>query len=121
MAEHSLNRRRLRRWQPKPGRSPRNRRRINPARIVGRAFLTFAAGVGLWTLFHAPQLKVRRVEVIGAGRLGGARVEELAGIPLGRNIFRLNLYRAREAVETDPLVESASVTRALPNVVRVLV
>jgi POTRA domain, FtsQ-type len=121
MADHSLNRRRLRRWRPKPGRSPRNRRRANSSQIAGRVILTILAAQGLWTAFHAPQLRVRRVEVVGANRLGAARVAKLAGVPLGRNIFGVNLFRARMAVETDPLVESASVTRALPDAVRILV
>ena len=121
MPDRSPNRRRLRRWRPKPGRSSRNRRRANPSQVAGRVILTILAAQALWTAFHAPQLRVRRVEVVGANRLGAARVAKLAGVPLGRNIFGVNLFRARMAVETDPLVESASVTRALPDAVRILV
>jgi hypothetical protein len=121
MAERSLNRRRHRRVPPKPPRSPRNRRRTNPAQVAGRVVLSMLAAQALWSAFHAPQLRVRRVEVIGASRLGAARAAQLAGVPLGRNIFRVNLYRARMAVERDPLVESASVTRALPDAVRIRV
>src|SRR3954462_189017 len=98
MADRSPNRRRLRRWRPKAGRSPRNRRRANPSQITGRVILTILAARALWTAFHAPQLRVRRVEVVGANRLGAAQVAKLAAVPLGRNIFGVNLFRARMAV-----------------------
>jgi cell division protein FtsQ len=61
------------------------------------------------------------VEVVGADRLGAERVRRLAGIPLGRNIFCLNLYRARLRVEGEPLVASAEVSRALPDTVLIQV
>jgi hypothetical protein len=79
------------------------------------------AGQGLWILFHSSRLQVRRVEVSGADRLGAERVVRLAGVPLGCNIFCINLYRARVEVESDPQVASAEVSRALPNAVRILV
>jgi hypothetical protein len=86
-----------------------------------RAALVGLAAQGLWVVFHSPRLAVRRVEVIGADRLGEERAKRLAGIPLGWNIFCVNLYRARVRVESEPLVASADVSRALPNAVRVLV
>jgi len=121
MAGTNSNRKRLGRWRPKPHRSPRNRRRISPLQVLLRGALIVLAGQGLWTAFHTPRLRVRRVEVIGADRLGAERVRQLAGVPLGRNIFCVNLYRARLRVESEPLVGSAEVTRALPDAVRILV
>src|SRR5438034_9740087 len=117
----NANRRRLRRWAPRPTRSPRNRRRVHPFHIACRIALTGLAGYGLWVAFHSPALKIRRVEVVGAQRLGAERVRQLAAIPLGRNIFQANLYRARLAVESSPQVASAMVSRALPNTVRIAV
>lgn len=121
MGERGPNRRRAGRWRPSIQRNPRNRRRLKPGQVLGRAALVALAGVGLWTAFHAPGLRVRKVEVIGAERLGEQRAAELARVPLGRNIFRVNLYRARVAVEQEPLVASASVTRSLPDTVRIAV
>jgi hypothetical protein len=121
MKERGTNRRRLGRARPTANRNPRNRRRLKPGQVVTRASLVALAGMGLWSAFHAPQLRVRSVEVVGAERLGEKRAAQLAAVPLGRNIFRVNLYRARVAVEKDPLVQSASVTRSLPGTVRVLV
>jgi hypothetical protein len=83
--------------------------------------LTGLAGYGLWVAFHSPALKTRRVDVVGAQRLGAERVRRLAAIPLGRNIFCTNLYRARLAVESNPQVASAMVSRDLPNTVRIAV
>jgi hypothetical protein len=121
MPERSANRRPWRRWPPKVRRSPRNRRRARPREILGRTVALVGAIYGLWAVFHAPELKVRRVEVVGADRLGTTRVAHLADVPLGRNIFRINLYRARLSVERDPLVAAATVSRALPDTVRILV
>jgi POTRA domain-containing FtsQ-type protein len=121
MPTTTLNRKRLGRWQPKAKRSPRNRRRASPLQMILRLALVALAGQGLWTAFHSPRLRVRRVEVIGADRLGAERVRQLAGLPLGRNIFCLNLYRAHVKVEREPLVASAEVSRALPDAIRILV
>jgi cell division protein FtsQ len=121
MTERGMNRRRPAQWRRSPTRNPRNRRRMKPGQVLRRASLVALAGAGLWMAFHAPGLRVRRVEVVGAERLGKSRAADLARIPLGQNIFRTNLYRARVAVEQDPLVASASVTRALPDTVRILV
>ncbi len=120
MAGGSRNRKRLGRWRPKPHRSPRNRRCASPFQLLLRAVLIGLAARGLWTAFHSPRLRVRRVEVVGADRLSPARVRQLAGLPLGRNIFCINLYRARVRVEREPLVASADVSRALPDVVRIV-
>jgi hypothetical protein len=121
MGERGMNRRRLGRMRPSTARSPKNRRRTRPAVVLGRAALVALAGLGLWSAFHSPALRVRNVEVVGAERLGARRAAELARVPLGRNIFRVNLYRARVAVERDPLVASASIARALPGTIRILV
>lgn len=121
MASSAPNRSRLGRWRPKPRRSPKNRRRISPLRLLLQVALIALAAQGLWMAFHAPRLRVRRVEVVGADRLGAARVRQLAAVPLGRNIFCVNLYRARLKVEREPLVASAAVSRALPDAVRILV
>lgn len=121
MPDTTSNRRRLGRWRPQARRSPRNRRRASPVRLALQGVLITLAGPALWSIFHSPRLSVRRVEVIGADRLGEARVRRLAGIPVGRNIFCVNLYRARISVESDPLVASAEVSRALPDAIRILV
>jgi hypothetical protein len=75
----------------------------------------------LWVVFHSPHLEIRRVEVIGAERIDAGKVRQLAAIPVGRNIFRANLYRARLGVQSDPHVAEAQVSRALPDAVRILV
>ena len=121
MAGPKSNRKPVRLWRPNSRRSPKNRRRISPLQIALRVSLIALAGQGLWLAFHAPALRVRRVEVVGAERLSAGRVRELARVPLGRNIFCVNLYRARLKVESEPLVASAEVSRALPDAVRILV
>lgn len=121
MAEPTGNRKRWQRWQPKTARRARNRRRAHPLQVVTRVALAGLAAYGLWTVFHSPRLVVRRIEVVGTQRLSADQVRRLAHVPVGENIFRVNLYRARLAVEAEPQVDSAQVSRALPNAVRILV
>lgn len=121
MAENGQNRKRVGRWRPKMRKGGKNRRRTSPAEMMVRSLMVALAGYGLWSVFHSPRLTVRHVEVLGADRLGAEHVKRLAGIPLGRNVFCVNLYQARVRVEGDPLVASAEVSRALPDGVRVLV
>src|SRR5438067_1159749 len=121
MADSWQNRKRLERWRPKVKRGGKNRRRASPTQLMLRSLMVALAGYGLWSVFHSPRLTVRRVEVIGADRLGSEHVTRLAGIPLARNVFCVNLFRPRVRVESDPLVASAEVSRALPDGVRVLV
>jgi hypothetical protein len=121
MAENRQYRKRPGRWRTKTVRSPKNRRRISPILMLVRGAMVALAAQGLWIVFHSPRLAVRRVDVIGADRLGAERVRHLASIPLGQNIFCINLFRARVKVESDPLVAAAEISRALPNAIRVLV
>src|SRR5437016_612316 len=104
MADNSSSRKRIGRWRPRMARSPKNRRRVSPFQVALRVAMMGLAAHGLWMVFHSPRLAVRRVEVIGADRMGQERAKHLAEIPLGRNIFCVNLYRARVRVESDPLV-----------------
>src|SRR5687767_5089887 len=101
MADRIPNRRSLRRWQPRHARSSRNRRRTSPFHVAMRFVLVGLGALGLWWAFHSPSLAVRQVEVIGAQRLNAAHLVRQASIPVGQNIFRVNLYRARIAVEAD--------------------
>jgi cell division protein FtsQ len=64
---------------------------------------------------------VRRVHVAGAKTLRAEHVMSLAGVPIGQNIFRTNLYQARLAVQKEPVIHHVKITRLLPDTVVVTV
>lgn len=71
--------------------------------------------------FASPRLSVRSVHVSGASRLPAERLVDLAAVPAGGNIFRVNLYRTRQSVLREPIVRDATVTRVLPDTILIRV
>lgn len=65
--------------------------------------------------FASPRLNLREVQVAGTERLSAADVAREAKIPLGQNIFRVNLVRVSDHLLRDPVIREAVVTRELPN------
>ncbi|MEW6771383.1 MAG: FtsQ-type POTRA domain-containing protein [Bacillota bacterium] len=73
-------------------------------------------------LLNSPFFSIRRVVVEGNKLLTAKEITNAAGIPLGANIFRVNLREASARVETIPAVKEARLSRRLPGevVVRVI-
>jgi cell division protein FtsQ len=92
---------------------------------VFRALLALSlvglGGEALYAAFNSPRLVVRRVRVAGTKTLSAEHVIALSGIPLGQNIFRTNLYRARLSVEREPVIHHVGISRLLPDTVVVSV
>ena len=65
--------------------------------------------------FASPRLKLKEVQVHGSRRLTPADVAKAGQVPLGENIFRVNLIRVSDRLRKDPMVRRAVVTRELPN------
>lgn len=66
-------------------------------------------------LWENPDYFIRDVKVSTDGTLNREQVLRASGVIEGSNIFRVNLGKARAAVEKLPQVERADVTRTLPN------
>jgi len=99
-----LNRRRVR---PRPPKRVRNRKRPDWLRVLLSLCLLALGAETLDVAFNSPRLAVKKVSVEGAKTLPTAHVAELTGVPIGRNIFRTNLYRARLAVQQEPVEDCA--------------
>lgn len=113
-----LNRRRVR---PRPARRVRNRKRPDLLRgLLSLALISLGAEI-LFVAFNSPRLAVSKVRVDGVKSLRPERVAAMSGVPLGQNIFRTNLYRARLAMQQEPAIHHVAVSRILPDTVVVTV
>lgn len=112
-----------RRRRVRPVRAPRRRWRLGgPSR---RSLLVGAAGaVALvvllgWLVWFSPVLAVRTVTVAGAGGNAGVVVRDLAGVPEGLPLARVDTAGIEQLLAALPQLESASVHRVWPSTVRI--
>jgi hypothetical protein len=108
-----------RRPSPRTGakRPRRNRRRPDWLRALLSGLLLVLGAECVWVLFHTPRLAVQRVAVTGSTTLSAQQVAEMAGIQVGENIFRTNLYRVRRSIRSAPAIREATVARLLPGTI----
>jgi len=106
----------------------RTRRRGRAARIVlllQAVAVLMLAGVGAWTAYRSvatsERLRVQRVEVSGTHFLSEGEVRELLGPAVGEHILSLDIDALGARLRSSPWVEEATVTRALPDGLRVQV
>lgn len=74
--------------------------------------LLATAGFVAWNI-----LCVQTVAITGNKRLGVEEIIKIAGIPLGDNIFKINLGDVRRNLESNPYIEVLSVSRILPDTI----
>ncbi len=111
---------------------PRRRTRLRPRRrgFAARALLMLqvaavglVAVVGAWTawqrVFASDSLRVGRLEVRGSHFLSEGEVRELVGPAVGESILALDIEALKARLRASPWVADATVTRALPDTVRV--
>jgi cell division protein FtsQ len=105
---------------------PRPRRRGWSARLLVLlqvSAILILLGVGAWTGYQrvlaSERLRVERVEVRGSHFLSEGEVRELLGPAVGENILSLDLPALKARLRASPWVADATVTRTLPNTVRV--
>lgn len=100
-----------------------------PVMVAGKVVLALviavgAVGVGKLVERHlrtSPAFAARDLTVEGAERLSEGRVLEAAGLARGQNVFEVAPEEARERLEGHPWIAEASVTRRLPDTLRVTV
>jgi len=113
---------------------PRRKTRLRPRRrgFTARALLVVqiaAVGlvgvVGAWSawqrVFASDRLRVGRLEVRGSHFLSEGEVRELLGPAVGESILTLDIDALKARLRASPWVADATVTRALPDTVRVLI
>jgi cell division protein FtsQ len=104
----------------------RPRRRGFTARVlllVQVAAVGLVGVVGAWTawqrVFASDRLRVGRLEVRGSHFLSEGEVRELASPAVGESILTLDIEALKARLRASPWVADATVTRALPDTVRV--
>ena len=110
---------------------PRRRTRVRPRRrgtaarvllVAQAAAVALLAVVGAWTawqrVFASERLRVGRLEVRGSHFLSEGEVRELASPAVGENILALDIEALKTRLRASPWVADATVTRALPDTVR---
>jgi cell division protein FtsQ len=122
VAEESPFLRRKVRSRPRP----RPRRRGWSIRLlIGLQALTILLLMvaGTWTVYRkvmgSERLHVARVEVQGSHFLSEGEVRELLGPAVGENILSLDIDALKARLRSSPWVADATVTRTLPDTVRV--
>lgn len=79
----------------------------------------------IWALnewvYQNPTFNIRRIEIETDGVIPVGLLRAWAGIKEGENLWSVDLFRARRDLELQPLIQSASVERVLPNTLRLRV
>jgi len=65
-------------------------------------------------LLKSPLFEVRSLEIRGNSQLSREEIEELSGIKLGDNIFKLDFEKAGAKIKKSPLVKNVTIKRFLP-------
>ncbi len=97
----------------------RNRRKPDLLGIVRSLFVLLLIGQCLRVAFVSPRLQLARIEVAGTERFSAEQLARIGQVPMGSNIFRVNLTRVSTALKTEPLIREAVVARQLPNTLQV--
>ncbi len=102
-------------------------------RSIGRQLAPLAAvlcifgvaGLAGWRgwvwLTHSPRFAVREVIVAGNTRVTGDGVRKLAGVAPGTNLFKIATGTVARAIELNPWIADARVTREMPDALRIVV
>jgi cell division protein FtsQ len=111
------------------GRAAARARRPRPARRWRRRLLMGSALLVVFVLqilavrwvLTAPRFAIAAVEVRGASRVPAERILDIAAIPPGTNLWRLNPDAVMARVATIPEIRRAEVVREVPNRVTIIV
>jgi cell division protein FtsQ len=87
--------------------------------IAGVLTVVFLAWIAYAKVMGTERLRVARVEVRGSRFLSEGEVRELLGPAVGENILGLDIAALKARLRASPWVEDATVTRTLPDTLRV--
>lgn len=98
-------RRRLRRWLP----------------WTALVLVVVLLAAAVWVVFYSSLVTARTVAVGGPSDLSKARIRQVADVPVGTPLARVDLDAIRRRVDAIPAVASTEVSRAWPHTVRITV
>jgi len=75
----------------------------------------------VYLVFFTDFFTVKKIHVTGVSRLDKDYVKKLTGSGLKQSIFTLNVHRIESNLKTNPWIEKADISRALPDTLRVRV
>lgn len=93
------------------------KRRVRPGCLISVAALFFAFVL----LFLTPVFNITKIEVEGNESVKTSEIVSASGINKNKNIFSVNLGKAKEKVLKVPYVESVKITRKLPKTIEIKV
>jgi cell division protein FtsQ len=88
-------------------------------RVVALLLLMALAGGMVWLFYFSDVLAVKDVEVKGTRTIAAEEVREVAAVPSGQPLARVDLEAIRARVEALAVVRDAQVTRTWPDRVRI--
>lgn len=101
------------------------RRRADRARwtrpLLALAALAVLGLVGSWVVWSSSWMTARQVSVVGLHRLTAEQVREVAAVPMGMPLARVDLAGVEARVRTLPAVRAVSASRGWPHTVRIAV
>ena len=102
-------------------RDARNRKRYLKyvLRIVAVVVAVVALVFGAIFLYRSDAFLIEKVKVSGATRLTDQEISQLAAVPDDSTLLRLDSASIIERLETHPWIQSASITRELPNAITI--
>jgi cell division protein FtsQ len=112
---HARDRDRDRYAELRKERKERNRKKFDVTALIRILLLLALVTQCLRVAFASPRLRLQEVKVTGTDRLSTEQVIRLGSIPLGQNIFGVNIVRVSQQMLKDPVIRDAVVTRELPR------
>ncbi len=93
------------------------KRRVKPRFYV--IVVSLLLIIGLAVAIGCGVFDVKAVMVTGLTNYGEDAVAEMAGIPLGQNIFKADLKAAKDNIESNPYLVVKKISRKLPSTVQI--
>jgi cell division protein FtsQ len=87
--------------------------------VVLAIVVVLLVALGAWVVYFSSWLTVEQVSVAGNATVPTARIEQVAQVPLGRQLARVDLAAIEARVESLPPVASAAVSRDWPHTIHI--
>ncbi len=95
----------------------KNRRKTRTAVVL----MFISTSLGLVFALYSPVFNIKNIEVSGAAKLSREYIVNISEISLGNNIFKTSAVRATARIKTEPYIESARVSREIPDRIHISV